>query len=63
MAQDVTELLGALYENLMEAKVDKSPSEVVISNDNAETYYIVEREVYEDSLKQLGYEVVVSDGE
>ncbi|AZU64271.1 hypothetical protein [Neobacillus mesonae] len=63
MALDVTELLGAPYENLMEAKVDKSPSEVVISNDNAETYYIVEREVYEDSLKQLGYEVVVSDGE
>ncbi|WP_286229920.1 hypothetical protein [Neobacillus mesonae] len=63
MAQDVTELLGALYENLMEAKVDKSPSEVVISNDGGETYYIVEREVYEDSLKQLGYEVVVSDGE
>ncbi|GHI01080.1 hypothetical protein [Neobacillus kokaensis] len=63
MAQDVTDLLGAPYENIIEAKVDKSPSEVVISNDGGETYYIVEREVYEDSLKQLGYEVAVSDGE
>ncbi|MBI0578579.1 hypothetical protein IEC97_14530 [Neobacillus cucumis] len=63
MAGNVTELLGAPYENLIEAQVDKSPSEIVISNNGGETYYIVTPEVYDSDLKQEGFEIVVSAGE
>ncbi|GAA3324423.1 hypothetical protein OH784_14345 [Ectobacillus funiculus] len=63
MSINLTELLGVPYDNLMEAKVDKSPSEIVITNNNGETYYIVTPEVYENGPKQSGYEIVVSDGE
>ncbi|OIK11040.1 hypothetical protein BIV60_19005 [Bacillus sp. MUM 116] len=63
MANNLTELLGAPYENLIEAQVDKSPSELVISNNSGETYYIVTPEVYESDLKHQGFEIVVSAGE
>jgi hypothetical protein len=63
MANNLTELLGASYDNLIEAKVDKSPSEIVITDNGGETYYIVTPEVYENGPKQLGYEIVVSEGE
>ncbi|MDR6997821.1 hypothetical protein [Neobacillus niacini] len=63
MASNLTELLGAPYENLIEAQVDKSPSEMVISNNGGETYYIVTPEVFESNLKQQGFEIVVPAGE
>ncbi|WP_335453770.1 hypothetical protein [Neobacillus niacini] len=42
--------------------MEKSPSEMVITN-NEEFYYIVTRDVYEDGPQQQGYKVVVNEGE
>jgi hypothetical protein len=47
----------------MEAQVDKSPSEVVVSDNEGKTFYIVEREVFESSLQSLGFKIVVANGE
>jgi hypothetical protein len=55
--------LGLSYFSLEAAAVDKSPSEVVITDNNGETYYIVTRDVYEDGPQQNGYQVVVEEGE
>ncbi|MFC0274042.1 hypothetical protein ACFFIX_22065 [Metabacillus herbersteinensis] len=55
--------LGIRYENLGAATVDKSPSELVITDNNGETYYIVTREVYQDGPQQRGYKVIVNEGE
>jgi len=63
MSVNLLELLGTSYENLMDAKVDKSPSEVVVTNDGAETFYIVERDVFDKELHSIGFRIVVSDGE
>lgn len=63
MSANISEFLGARYESLIEAQVDKSPSEVVVTDNNGDTYYIVEREVFVSRLIQLGYEIVVADGE
>lgn len=62
MAPD-TSKLGLPYDSLEAAAVDKSPSEMVITDNNGETYYIVTREVYEDGPQQQGYQVVVNEGE
>jgi len=59
---DVTQLLGAPYDSLLEAKVDKSPDELVVSKDN-ETFYIVSESDYRESLASAGFEVVVNVGE
>ncbi|WP_223592779.1 hypothetical protein [Neobacillus bataviensis] len=60
---NISELLGLRfpYDNLIEARVDKSPDELVVS-DNGRTFYIVSREL-SDKLKPHGYEIVVTDGE
>lgn len=63
MSNNISDLLGAPYGNLMEAQVDKSPSEVVVSDNEGKTFYIVEREVFESSLQSLGFKIVVADGE
>ena len=55
--------LGLPYFSLEAATVDKSPSELVITDENKENYYIVAREVYEDGPQQNGYQVVVEEGE
>lgn len=55
--------LGLGYKSLDAAAVDKSPSEVVITDNNEENYYIVTREVYEDGPDQAGYKVIVNEGE
>jgi hypothetical protein len=60
---NLTELLGVLYDSLIEAKIDKSPSEVVITDNGGETYYIVTPEVYENGPKQIGYDIAVFAGE
>lgn len=57
-----TELLGQRYFDLESASVDKSPSEVVVTN-NDETYYIINRDVYENGPQQNGYKIVVNEGE
>ncbi|MBY0148769.1 hypothetical protein [Neobacillus niacini] len=62
MAFDVS-LLGMGYFSLDAAAVDKSPSEMVITDDKKETYYIVSREVYEDGPQQEGYKIIVNEGE
>jgi hypothetical protein len=56
-------LLGMGYFSLDAAAVDKSPSEMVITDDKEETYYIVSREVYEDGPQQEGYKIIVNEGE
>jgi hypothetical protein len=55
--------LGLPYFSLEAAAVDKSPSEMVITDQTGENYYIVTREVFEDGLQQNGYKVVVNEGE
>lgn len=62
VAFDVS-MLGMGYFSLDAAAVDKSPSEMVITNDKEETFYIVSREVFEDGPKQEGYKIVVNEGE
>jgi hypothetical protein len=62
VAFDVS-LLGMGYFSLDAAAVDKSPSEMVITDEKEETFYIVSREVYEDGPKQEGYKIVVNEGE
>jgi hypothetical protein len=58
-----TSTLGLPYYSLDAAAVDKSPSELVITDNNGETYYIVTRDVYEDGPQQEGYQIVVNEGE
>ncbi|WHY67831.1 MULTISPECIES: hypothetical protein [Bacillaceae] len=55
--------LGLPYFSLEAAAVDKSPSELVISDESKENYYIVSREVYENGPQQDGYIIVVEEGE
>ncbi|MEH7373982.1 MULTISPECIES: hypothetical protein [Bacillaceae] len=55
--------LGLPYFSLEAAAVDKSPSEMVITDQTGENYYIVTRDVFEDGLQQNGYKVVVNEGE
>jgi hypothetical protein len=55
--------LGLPYDSLAAATVDKSPSEMVVTDSTGENYYIVTREVYEDGPEQQGYQVVVNEGE
>jgi shikimate kinase len=62
MSKNVSDLLGAPYDRLIEAQVDKSPSEVVVSDDD-KTFYIVEREAFDSQLQPLGFKIVVADGE
>lgn len=58
-----TSTLGLPYYSLDAAAVDKSPDELVITNNNGEIYYIVTRDVYEDGPQQDGYQIVVNEGE
>jgi hypothetical protein len=62
MTLDVSKL-GLPYFSLDAAAVDKSPSEMVITDSTGENYYIVTREVYEDGPQQQGYKIVVDEGE
>ncbi|MDN3014677.1 hypothetical protein PH210_00500 [Paenibacillus sp. BSR1-1] len=60
---NISELLGMRYKNLIEAQVDKSPDELVVSDDGSKTFFIVSRELFDSKLQPLGYEIVVADGE
>lgn len=59
---NISEVLGASYFNLQAAQVDKSPEELVVTNDDT-TYYIVSREAYDTTLQSLNYKIVVNEGE
>jgi hypothetical protein len=60
---NISAIIGARYDSLSEAQVYKNPSKVVVS-DNGETFYIVDRNVFNDDLSPLGYEeIAVADGE
>lgn len=59
---DLSQLLGEKYFSLDAAQVDKSPEELVVTN-NDEAYYIVSSEAYEQTLKDLEYKIVVDLGE
>ena len=59
---NIAEILGASYFNLQAAQVDKSPEELVVT-DNDTTYYIVSREAYDKTLQSLNYKIVVNEGE
>lgn len=58
----IADMLGEPYHNLLEAQVDKSPDEVVITKNN-EAFYIVAESDYNNSLKSDGYTIVVNVGE
>ncbi|MEH7247362.1 hypothetical protein V7114_11335 [Neobacillus niacini] len=62
MAFDIS-ILGMGYFNLEAAAVDKSPSEMVITDDKEESFYIVSREIYENGPQQEGYKILVNEGE
>ncbi|WP_209124545.1 hypothetical protein [Alkalihalobacillus sp. BA299] len=59
---ELTAILGASYDSLIEAKVDKSPDEIVVTENN-ETFYIVSKSDYEQKLAGLNYKIVVNTGE
>ena len=50
--------LGPKYFALEAARVDASPTEVIITNDEGNTYYIVTPDVLTDELLELGYKKV-----
>ena len=62
MSFDIS-ILGLPYYSLDAATVDKSPSEMVITNNDGETYFIVTRDVFEEGPQQQGYQIVVNEGE
>ncbi|OLO36352.1 hypothetical protein BTR23_15900 [Alkalihalophilus pseudofirmus] len=59
---ELTAILGEGYDSLIEAKVDKSPDELVVTNNN-ETFYIVSVSNYENTLASKGYNIIVNTGE
>jgi hypothetical protein len=50
--------LGPKYFALDAARVDASPTEVIITNDEGNTYYIVTPDVLTVELLELGYKKV-----
>lgn len=58
---DISEVLGESYFSLEAATVDKSPEEVVVT-ENDSKYYIVSLEAYE-TLQPLNFKIVVHSGE
>ncbi|MGM7721978.1 hypothetical protein [uncultured Metabacillus sp.] len=54
----ILDQLGPKYFSLDAARVDASPTEVIITNDEGNTYYIVTPDVVTEELFQLGYKKV-----
>jgi hypothetical protein len=59
---NISDILGTSYFSLEAAQVDKSPEELVVTEDNAK-YYIVSPEAYETTLQPLNYKIIVNAGE
>lgn len=57
----ILDQLGPKYFALEAARVDASPTEVIITNDEGNTYYIVTPEVLTNELLELGYKKVESE--
>jgi hypothetical protein len=61
---NVSAILDTRYDSLSEAQDFRSPGKVVVSDNGGETFYIVDRDVFNNGLIPLGYEeIVVEDGE
>ncbi|TXC93236.1 hypothetical protein FS935_03315 [Metabacillus litoralis] len=58
----ITDQLGPKYFSLDAAKVDASPTEFIITNDEGKTYYIVTPETLTDELLGMGYKTVENEG-
>jgi hypothetical protein len=59
MSADISKLLGARFESLVEATdVDKSQREAVVTANGGLTYYIVDRSDLDRKLAPLGYDIV-----
>lgn len=54
---NISNLLGAMYEVLDDAKIDLQPGEVVVT-DNDETYYVVKRNIFDEQLSPFNYRMV-----
>jgi hypothetical protein len=54
----ILEQLGPKYFALEAARVDASPTEFIITNDEGNTYYIVTPDVLTNELLELGYKKV-----
>ncbi|WP_226666802.1 hypothetical protein [Metabacillus litoralis] len=54
----ITEILGPKYFSLDAAQVDASPTEIIITNDEGKTYFIVTPENLTNELNQMGYKPV-----
>ncbi|MDQ0225162.1 hypothetical protein [Metabacillus niabensis] len=57
----IIEQLGPKYFSLDAARVDASPTEVIITNDEGNTYYIVTPDILTEELLQLGYKKVADE--
>lgn len=54
----ILDQLGPKYFALDAARVDASPTEVIVSNDEGTTYYIVTPDLLTAELLELGYKKV-----
>jgi hypothetical protein len=54
----IIEQLGPKYFSLEAARVDASPTEFIITNDEGNTYYIVTPERLTNEIVELGYKKV-----
>lgn len=56
-----TDILGPKYFALEAARVDASPTEVIITNDEGATYYIVTPEQLTNELLEQGFKKVENE--
>lgn len=54
----LTDILGPKYFDLEAARVDASPTEIIITNDEGTTYYIVTPEDVTIDLEEHGFKKV-----
>lgn len=51
----ISDVLGPKYFALEAARVDASPTEIIITNDEGNTYYIVTPENFTPDLEEQGF--------
>lgn len=57
----ILDQLGPKYFALDAARVDASPTEFIITNDEGNTYYIVTPDVLTNDLLELGYKKIENE--
>ena len=57
----ILDQLGPKYFALDAARVDASPTEFIITNDEGNTYYIVTPDVLTNELLELGYKKIENE--